>query len=318
MLTSLRQLDREIARFLAFKRTLGHPYERGAFMLRSVRRYAAGQAVAGGRIDLDHVLRGWIARVGGRKPVTVTVELGVLRQFCAFRRRSDPRVIVPGRDWAPQAPVSVFLPYIFSTAEIRQLLHEAASWRGPHIRAVTLRTLIVILYCTGLRPGEAVRLEVGDVDLREQSFRVRESKGKTRLVPFGAGVAAVIRRYRHERRHVAQEPDTGPLLVRPDGRSLPASTAWAWMARLFRCAGLKPAAGRRGPRPYDFRHTFAVHRLTAWYHAGDDIHARLPWLSAYMGHDSLLGTEVYLTATPELLALAGHRFARRFRTTRTP
>jgi integrase len=81
---------------------------------------------------------------------------------------------------------------------------------------------------------------------------------------------------------------------------------------MYRMAGLKPAIGRVGPRPYDLRHTFAVHRLTRWYRQRVDLHARLPWLSAYLGHVNLLGTEVYLTATPELLALAARRFRRRF------
>ena len=311
---SFRQLDRDIAGFLTFKRARGHPYHRGAFMLRSLRRYAAAHAGAGRRIDLDRVMRGWLTRAEGRKPVTVTVELGVLRQFCVFRRRSDPRALVPGRDWAPQATVSAFLPHIFSPAELGQLLRGAARWRGPHLRAVTLRTLLVILYCTGLRPGEAVRLDVSDVDLDQQYFRIRESKGRTRLVPFGDDLAGVVRDYLRERARGSQASATGPLLVRPDGRGLSPSTAWAWMTRLFRRAGLKPPAGRHGPRPYDIRHTFAVHRLTAWYRAGVDVHARFPWLSAYMGHDDLLGTEAYLMATPELIALAGHRFARRFRT----
>jgi len=310
---SLRQLDRDIAGFLVFKRALGHPYQRGAFMLRSLERYAADHADAGRRVDLERVMRGWLARAEGRKPVTVTVELGVLRQFGLFRRRSDPRAIVPGRDWAPQAAVSVFLPHIFSPADIRQLLREAAQWRGPHLRAVTLQTLLVILYCTGLRPGEAVRLDVSDVDLDERSFRIRESKGKTRLVPFGGDLAEVVRRYLRERARVSPVSAIGPLLVRPDGRGLSPSTTGAWLARLFRRVGLKPLTSRRGPRPYDVRHTYAVHRLTAWYRAGVDVHARFPWLSAYMGHDDLLGTEAYLTATPELVALAGHRFARRFR-----
>ena len=110
----------------------------------------------------------------------------------------------------------------------------------------------------------------------------------------------------------------GPLLVRSDGRGLSPSTTGAWIARLFRRMGLKPPSGRRGPRPYDLRHAYAVHRLTAWYRAGVDIHTRLPWLSTYMGHDDLLGTEAYLTATPELIALASHRFARRFRTAGPP
>ena len=70
---------------------------------------------------------------------------------------------------------------------------------------------------------------------------------------------------------------------------------------------MKPMVGRVGPRPYDLRHAFAMHRLALWYRQGADLHARLPWLSAYMGHDNILGTQTYLSATPELLALAGNR-----------
>jgi integrase/recombinase XerD len=81
---------------------------------------------------------------------------------------------------------------------------------------------------------------------------------------------------------------------------------------VLRTLGLKPPRGRRGPRPYDLRHAFAVHRLTAWCREGVDLHACLPWLSAYMGHDNVLGTEVYLHATAELMGLASERFHARF------
>ena len=69
---------------------------------------------------------------------------------------------------------------------------------------------------------------------------------------------------------------------------------------------------RKKSKRLDFlRHAFAVHRLTDWYRQGLNIHAQLPWLSAYMGHDNVLGTEVYLTATAELMSLASQRFAQR-------
>ncbi len=90
--------------------------------------------------------------------------------------------------------------------------------------------------------------------------------------------------------------------------------AWLPVTRILRHLGLKRSRGRIGPRPYDLRHAFAVHRLTAWYREGVDIHARLPWLSAYMGHVNVLGTETYLHATPELLQFASDRFARRVAT----
>ena len=94
-----------------------------------------------------------------------------------------------------------------------------------------------------------------------------------------------------------------------------ASTA---ICRLLRRLGIKPPDGRVGPRPYEFRHAFAVHRLTAWAKDGVDIHARLPVLSAYLGHQNIIGTEVYLKATPQLLELASNRFEQHLRGARPP
>jgi hypothetical protein len=96
-------------------------------------------------------------------------------------------------------------------------------------------------------------------------------------------------------------------------RRLPVGTASDTFRGLFKLAGLKPERGRIGPRPYDLRHAFAVHRLSRWYGEGVDLHARLPWLSAYMGHVDIIGTESYLHTTPELLDLAGNRLRRRYK-----
>jgi integrase len=101
------------------------------------------------------------------------------------------------------------------------------------------------------------------------------------------------------------------LFPRSDGTSIRVQTASQTVRTLLRRAGLKPASGRVGPRPYDLRHTFAGQRLARWYRTGADVHSRLPWLSAYMGHQGILGTEVYLTATPQLLHLAARRLKRR-------
>jgi len=98
-------------------------------------------------------------------------------------------------------------------------------------------------------------------------------------------------------------------------RRLPVETASGTFRYLFKLAGLKPASGRIGPRPYDLRHAFAVHRLSRWYAQRVDLHARLPWLSAYMGHVDIVGTESYLHTTPELLDLVGNRLRRRYKKT---
>ena len=307
------QLGQDISGFLALKRALGHPYARGEWTLRSFERFVHQQARSRSPVEMEAMVSGWLSRTTGRKPVTVAVDIGVIRQLCLYRRRSDPHAFVPGREWAPQPTTSSFLPYVFSREEVRQIIDAADLYRPRNLGATTLRALLLILYCTGLRLGEAVRLQVRDVDLEQGLLIVRESKGKTRLVPFGADLGQVLSAYLAERPGMARAAGEDALLLRMSGDRLPAAVASGAIRRLLRKLGLKPTKGRVGPRPYDMRHTFAVHRLTAWYHQGLDIHARLPWLSAYMGHDDILGTEVYLTATPELMAMASQRFEARFR-----
>lgn len=161
--------------------------------------------------------------------------------------------------------------------------------------------------------GCDVSEQVPDLDLRQRTFIVRESKGKTRQVPFRDWLARQLRRYLECRLRVEPRSPSSPLFVRPDGtayRSWQLSYEFRYLSRRL---GLKPPVGRVGPRVYDIRHAFAIHRLTQWYREGVDLHGRLPWLSAYMGHGNLLGTEVYLTATPELLRTASRRFADRLR-----
>ncbi len=176
----------------------------------------------------------------------------------------------------------------------------------------------MVLYCTGLRIGEAVRLQLQDVDLRARTLHIHKSKGKSRVVPFDPTLARELCQYLQARDAIAQRLPQGPLFVQPDGRAYRRMSASFAITRLLRSAGLKPPRGKVGPRPFDFRATFAVHRLTRWYRAGADLHARLPWLSAYMGHNNLLGTEVYLPATTVLLETASRRFAARFRATEVP
>lgn len=296
--------------FLAFKRTLGYSYRRAEFTLRVLDRYLVENARAGGQPHLAQVILNWLGRQPGRKPISVAGELAVVRQFYTFlRRRGDRNLREPS--W-PQLPAtSDYLPYVFSIQDIRQLLHLTEKLRGP-FRRTTYRMLILVLYCTGLRFGEPLRLRLREVDLARATFFIAASKGRSRWVPFHPSLRFELKRYLVTRKAFAPAGPDDRVFVGSNGTTLSIGTASSTVRRLLRMAGLKPQTGRAGPRPYDLRHAFAVHRLTRWYRAGVDLHARLPWLSAYMGHDDLLGTETYLTATPELLALAGNRFHRRF------
>lgn len=310
----VRELSRDIKNFLEYKRSLGYSYKRAEFTLRSFERFARAQSnVQGGgsAITLGSTLQAWLARGEGRSSFTAALDLGVLRQLCLYRRRRDPNAFVPDHAWAPNTE-SIYVPHIFSREEVSRLLHAASQPHSAKIPPIVIRTLMLILYCTGLRFGEAARLSMMDVDLHRHSFLIRESKGRTRIVPFGPDLGREIKRYLVERARLAESADPPTaLFIDRHGRPLRMRALSDLIRNILRKEGLKPARGRLGARPYDFRHAFAVHRLTEWYRQGVDIHARLPWLSAYMGHVNVIGTEVYLHATPELLSLASRRFERR-------
>lgn len=306
-------LASELEEFLVWKRGLGRRYRAQEQHLRSFDRVVKQDTAEHREVCLERALTRWLRRTV-RQPGTNHVMLSVVRQFCLFRRRRDPDCYVPGDDIVATARSS-FRPYLLSVDDVRRLSHEMQTLVGPNapLRRATFTTLLLVLFCTGLRPGEATRLTLHDVDLRRRTFFISQSKGKDRWVPFRDGLARRIRWYLKVRLAFEPSASTSPLFLRPDGQRYTCRGVADVFRRLWRHLGLKPAAGIGGPRVMDLRHAFARHRLTRWYQEGVDLNARLPWLSAYMGHDDLLGTETYLTASPELLRFASRRFAARFR-----
>lgn len=300
--------------FLEFKRRRGYRYNRSEFTLRSFDRFVAACAKQDAAWELDEVILAWLASRPGRLAVSVSQEMAVIRQFWFYVRRVHPARCRRDVRWPKLPTKTSFVPHVLTKADVCTLLRLASDLERPQFRGALYRALLLVLYCTGLRFGEALRLRIGDVDCRRGVIFVDEFKSRARWVPFHRSLGGELKRYLRARRaFTGRDPKRDdPFFLASDGGFLSLKAAHYTVCRMFRMAGLKPAIGRIGPRPYDLRHTFAVHRLTRWYRARADLQARLPWLSAYMGHVNLLGTETYLTATPELLALAGHRFHHRF------
>jgi integrase/recombinase XerD len=298
--------------FLCFKRSLGYRYARAEFTLLEFDRFLQKYTDQHQRWRLDEAALAFLSSKPARKAISVSGDAAVLRQLYSYLRRLPQHASTSEPIWPKLPTESAFTPYVFSKMDVLRLLDESARLGRPTFRAPLYRALLLLLYCTGIRFGEALLLRFRDVDTRARTLFVETFKGRARWVPFHHSLALELDQYLIVRYAFAPSEPDDRLFVGINRETLPVSTAQRTLRKLFQQVGLKPQRGRVGPRPYDFRHTFAVQRLSQWYRQGVDLYARLPWLSAYMGHDDILGTETYLTATPELLRLASSRLHQRY------
>jgi integrase len=240
--------------------------------------------------------------------------LRVVYRFCLFRRREQPGSFVPDPTqfppWRPRP-----LPYIFSEADIIRL-HDAAGDLAPHktspLHCAVARIAIVILYTTGLRRGELVRLTLGDYDTTDCVFHVRRTKfDKSRLVPLSADTVMELDRHLKARLQAgAPSHEDAPLLVHNHGgpfRDYTGGGIGELLRKVIRTTGIRTSRGRP-PRIHDLRFTFAVQALSRWYRTGVDVQARLPALATYLGHVSVLSTQYYLTFFAATAEAASERF----------
>jgi integrase/recombinase XerD len=205
-------------------------------------------------------------------------------------------------------------PYVYSTEELHRLLESTSVLQvghSPHVPAI-YRTLLLLLYGSGMRIGEALGLTLQDVDLSGQVITVRDTKFfKTRLVPIGPKLTLELAAH-IERRRLLPLPagDASPLFTTRDGRPWSYAGVISWFQHVRRAAGINcPMGEPRPPRLHDIRHTAAVHRVLAWYRSGQDVQRLLPQLATYLGHVDIRSTQRYLQMTPDLLQAASYRFS---------
>jgi integrase/recombinase XerD len=205
-------------------------------------------------------------------------------------------------------------PYVYSTDELRRLLDATSSLYVAHspLQAPMYRTLLLLLYGSGMRIGEALGASLRDVDLNERIIVVRNTKFfKTRLVPIGPKLTQELAAHIKLRRQLPLPAgDDSTLFTARTGRGWPYQHVITLFQRVRQVAGIACPAGEiRPPRLHDLRHTAAVHRVVAWYRSGKDVQRLLPQLATYLGHADIKSTQRYLQMTPELLQEASQRFA---------
>lgn len=291
-----------LADYLAVRRSLGFKLARDGLLLE---QFVAFCEQANAERVTSELALAWVTTPADASPSWLNMRLTVVRGFAGWLQASDPATEMPPLGWLP--PRRRTNPYLYSDAEIAALLAVARRARWP-LSAATYEALIGLLVVTGLRVGEAIRLDTADVSLAEGLLTVRHSKfGQSRQIPIHPTTITALRRYLRRRSALSPIPGEPGLFVHPAGNRITYPSVQQMFHALVRRAGLTPRSPHCRPTIHGLRHSFAVNTLLRWYRDGDDVQARLPLLSTWLGHADPKWTYWYLSACPELLALAAQR-----------
>ncbi len=266
---------------------------------------AFAEAAGAGTVTVDLAVR-WAAMPEGASPVWAAQRLSMLRGFARYLQTVEPAAQVPPAGLLPARNRRV-TPYIYSDADIAALMTAARTLRNP-LKAATFETLIGLLAVSGMRGSEAMRLDRGDLDAAAGLLTVRATKfRKSRQLPLHQTTLRALTGYQALREQLCPVGATASILVSTTGARLCHETVQPTFRRVLRQAGVGQDTPRPRPTIHGLRHSFAVKTLLGWYRDGQDVQARMPALSTYLGHASPAATYWYLSATPELLALAAGR-----------
>lgn len=301
-------LQAKLAEYMQLRDALGYKTSRSRLILQNfiehLDKYKHGPTVRA-QVAID-----WACNSSLKSGAGQLGRLHLARGFLAHLKASFPGTEIPDTRLlaTPERPI----PYIFSTTELIKILEAAGEisqrrFLNPH----TLQTLLGLMACTGLRPGEAIKLKVSDVQLDEAPPRllIRCSKfDKSRWVPIHPTTADRLRHYMQWRLKLKKTTSSNSFFVSKKVRELKYMTLQRNFQDVIEGLEIHPRSGQLRPTLHSLRHTFAVQRLRLWYEEGADASTLIPNLSIYLGHVGLQNTYWYLSSTPELMGAAAVRF----------
>jgi integrase/recombinase XerD len=311
-------LGKAMERHLALRRSLGFLMRNAEYALDDFNRYCAIHHRRARTISRPMVV-GYLHTQSHLHPATQKDRLTNIRQFARYLFQFDPDVYLPERGLSP-AVTNTRQPYIYSAAQIRRLIAQCHTLRPFGLLVPqTYSAIIGLLWVTGCRIGEVMRLNIEDVDLKIGVLQIRQTKFfKSRLVPLSRSSIRALSEYQRRRNNMAGDTVAGdPFFINRDGRRCDKSTFGKTIHCLVQKQGWRTTQGGP-PRVHDIRHSFATHALASFYQAGKDPGALLPVLATFLGHSNIANTQTYLHPSAVLLREAGDRWAKHVRRRRVP
>jgi integrase/recombinase XerD len=294
-----------VEQYVGLRRSLGFKLARPGQLLT---QFAVYCQKAGADVVTTELALAWARQPAGHR-LWWSYRLSAVRSFARYLHAVDPRHEVPAADLLPRGP-RLAETFIYSATDIMKLMTAATELPHP-LMCATYRTYIGLLAATGMRAGEAIRLDRDDVHWSDSLLVVRDTKfGKSREIVLHPSTVEALHYYDRRRRSLLSRPRTPAFFVSTVGTRLIYTNVRAVFHALTKVAAVSPRSKHCRPRIHDLRHTFAVNTLLDWYRAGVDVAERMHALTTYLGHTQPAYTYWYLSATPELFALVGQRLER--------
>lgn len=290
--------------YLQLRRSLGHELADVGRLLPSFVSYLDAQGsptvtIAAALAWAQQPATDRVTSVGSRR---MTAARGFARYLAGIHDGTQ----VPPPGLIPQ-PQRSRRPFIYSPADVEAVMGQIRCSMTSPLRVATYQTLIGLLAASGLRIGEAIKLDRSDIDWGTGVLLIREAKfGKSRLVPLHPSAMNVLAEHAALRDTLQPRSKDPSFFVSLTRKRLSYAVVCQTFRQVVDTAGVGAGAPSK-PRLHDLRHTFAVRTMLEWYRSGQDVGVKLPALSTYLGHREPASTYRYLSATPELLALAAAR-----------
>jgi integrase/recombinase XerD len=246
----MSSLHGKLEEYLAVRRAMGFKMERHEKLLGQFAGYLAEHGETA--VTTGNALT-WATLPAAARPRWHALRLSAVRGFAAWLNAADPAHQVPPRRLIPCGSRAV-VPYLYSGEEIAALAREAGRLSG-RLRAATFQTLIRLLAVTGMRVGEAIRLDRTDYDPQAGTLTVRDTKfGKSRHLPLHPTAVAGLDEYLRLCDQLMPAPQAPALLLTARGCRLRYERTWETFHDLAASAGLKPRTPACRPRIHDLRH----------------------------------------------------------------
>ncbi len=295
--------------FIGLKRSLGYKYEEEERLLYRFDQFILDQGHTS--VVLTKELSDkWADRNHNEAELTIYSKVKVVKQLAEYLLNQGIKTYVPQ---LPKYRRGTFIPYIYSYEEINAIFRACDSLRMK-CRSVASCILIMpcllrLLYGTGIRISEALSLQNKDVNISGKYLSLKDTKnGKDRLAPMSDSLTVVCKDYLAHRDKLPVNDlkrQNSPFLDSLNGGVCKHAAVHRWFRKVLEIAGIPFTGDRKGPRIHDIRHTFACHSFLKLSDEGVDLYCSWPYLSTYLGHQSLESTEQYIRLTsqmyPELL-----------------